>query len=72
MNEFEYKTVAERSQTTYRKNNNLEKCAGIGLNGSLSKKVHTNYFIKVKNRFCEQFRSCQLNSTANPADFHQN
>ena len=42
MNEFEYKTVAERSHTTYRKNNNLEKCAGLGLNGFIFKKIHTN------------------------------
>ena len=39
MNEFEYKTVAERSHTTYRKNINLEKCAGLGLNGFIPKKL---------------------------------
>ena len=41
MNEFEYKTVAERSHTTYRKNINLEKCAGLGLNGFIPKKINT-------------------------------
>ena len=40
MNEFEYKTIAERSHTTCRKNNNLEKCAGLGLNGFISKKIN--------------------------------
>ena len=28
--------------TTYRKNNNLEKCAGIGLYGFISKKINEN------------------------------
>ena len=61
MNEFEYKTVAERSHSTYRKNNNLEKCAGIGLNGFIPKKINTNYYIKVKKRSWEPFRSCLPN-----------
>ena len=56
--------------TIYRKNNNLEKCAGIGLDGFISKKINKNHYIKAK----KDPGSCLevANSTANPADFHPN
>jgi hypothetical protein len=49
--------------TTYIKNNNHEKCAGIGLNGFIFKKMNKKYCINKKKKFC------LLSSTANPAQF---
>ena len=42
----------------------------MGLNGFILKKTNEN--IKEKLNSWEPFRSCLLNSTANPAHFHQN
>ena len=54
--------------TTYRKNNNLEKCAGMGLNGFyIQLLIGTRYNWKNQNP-----GSYQLNSTANPAHLPQN
>ena len=34
--------------SAYRQNNNIEKCAGIGLNGLILKKINENENIKMK------------------------
>jgi hypothetical protein len=44
----------------------------MGLNGFIFKKNDKNLDIKEKLKSWEPFRSCLLNSTANPAHFHQN
>ena len=36
------------SHTTYRKNNNHEKCKGVGLNGFTFKKIDKKYHINEK------------------------
>ena len=46
--DFEVALFVESTHTTYRKNNNHEKCAGIGLNGFISKNINEKYYIKVK------------------------
>ena len=52
--------------TTYRKNNDHEKCVGKGCNGFILKK---NIVSMRKNKSWEPFRICLLSSTANPAQF---
>ena len=59
--------------TTYRKNNNLEKGAGMGLKGFHIKWIIVGTHCNWKKSKCwEPFRSYQLNSTANPGNFPQN
>jgi hypothetical protein len=41
----------------------------MGLNGFIFKKINENENIKEKFKSWELFRSCLLNSTANPAQF---
>ena len=41
----------------------------MGLNGFIFKKINENLNIKEKLKSWEPFRSCQLNSTANPVQF---
>ena len=53
--------------TTYSWNIKWQKCAGMGLNGFIFKEINEN--IKTKKNSWEPFRSCLLNSTANPAQF---
>ena len=54
--------------TTYRKNNNLEKCAGMGSQW-FSFKIYDRHPLQLKkSKSWEHFRSYQLNSTANLAN----
>ena len=62
-------TCCRGRHSTYRKNNNHEKCAGIGLNGFISRKINKKYYITEKKKSWESFRICLLNSTSNPAQF---
>ena len=55
--------------TTYRKKNNLEKCAGMGLNGFHMKWIIVTHCNWKKPKSWERFGSYQLNSTAHLAQF---
>jgi hypothetical protein len=44
----------------------------MGLNRFIFKKIIKNYAENVKKKSWEPFRSCLLDSTANPAHFHPN
>ena len=45
---------------------------GHGSQSFIFKKINENENIKEKLKSWEPFRSCLLNSTANPSDFHLN
>ena len=55
--------------TTYRQNNNHEKCADIGLNCFIFKKKKKYYIDEKKKISWEPVRICLLSSTANLAQF---
>ena len=57
------------SHTAYSWNNKCQKCAGMGLNGFIFRKINKKYNTKEKKKSWEPFRICLLNSTANPAQF---
>jgi hypothetical protein len=40
--------------STYRKNDNHEKCAGIGLNGFISRKINRKYYVKEEKKSWEE------------------
>ena len=40
----------QQGHTTYRKNNNLETFAGIGINGFITKEIDKKYYIKAKKK----------------------
>ena len=44
----------------------------MGLIGLIFKEINENENMKMKKKSWEPFRSCLLNSTANPANFHPN
>ena len=55
--------------TTYSWNIKQQKCAGMGLNGFIFKKINGNGSIKTKQKSWEPFRSHLLNSKPNSAQF---
>ena len=54
--------------TTYSWNIKRQKCAGMGLNGFIFKKINENENIKMKKKSREPFRSCLLKSHQNWAE----
>ena len=55
------------SHTAYSWNNKCQKCAEMGLNGFIFKKINKK---EREKKSWEPFRICLLNSTANSAQFH--
>ena len=53
--------------TTHSLNIKWQKCAGMGLNGFIFKKIDKNWRVRMKKKSWELFRRCLLNSKANPA-----
>ena len=49
-----------KANSSYRQNNNHEKCAGMGLNGFLSKKLDKNHYIKEKKNLLAVLFSKQI------------